>query len=199
MPSRRRFLQGCVTGTAGLVAGCFGGSDDGDSGGGTRPPSETQGGSTSSTPTVEGTATPDDGVLYEKSWTGVTIEKGSGWIHETPAFEEAVDFNYSVVAGESVGFDVYVFGDEHPKSEYEEWINAPSGLKFETNGIVGLSGATARDVTGSVERTPFVDSGVKWVAVDHSDFNGGFPRAEVDEESPDEITVDVSIRVTPAF
>jgi hypothetical protein len=62
-----------------------------------------------------------------------------------------------------------------------------------------LSGATARDVTGSVERTPFVDSGVKWIAVDHSDFNGGFPRAEAGEESPDEITVDVSIRVTPAF
>jgi len=194
MPSRRRVLEVCTAGVVGAIAGCFGGPDDA-SGPETDAP-DTSGGSG---PTGGATATTGDDVSYVREWTGVTIEKGSGWIAELPDLEEASDLSYAVAAEESVAFDVYVFGDEHPKETYERWINAPSGMKFETNGTVGLSGVTARNVSGSVERTAFVDAGPKWVAVDHSDFNGGFPRAEVDGDSPEEITVDVSIRVVLAF
>lgn len=195
MPSRRRVLEVCAAGVAGAIAGCFGGPDDA-SGPDTDGPG-TSGGS--ETTTGGATATTGDGVGYTREWTGVTVEKGSGWIAELPDLAEASDLSYTVTATESVAFDVYVFGDEHPKETYERWINAPSGMKFETAGIVGLSGVTARDVSGSVERTAFVDAGPKWLVVDHSDFNGGFPRAEAGEDSPDRITVDVSVRVTPAF
>jgi hypothetical protein len=35
--------------------------------------------------------------------------------------------------------------------------------------------------------------------VDYSAFDGGTPRAEPDEDGPDEITVDVSVRIVAAF
>jgi len=154
---------------------------------------------TTGTPADSTTPTTDDDVLYDRAWSGVTIEKESGWIRGVPEFDEPNDLTYTVTVAEPVPFDVYVFNRENTKETYERWINAPSGMKFETNGIVGLSGATARNVSESIERTAFVDGGRKWVAVDYSDFNGGFPRAEVDGDSPEEITLDVSIRATAAF
>jgi hypothetical protein len=138
-------------------------------------------------------------VFYEETWTDITIEKGSGWIAELPELETSSNLSYSVSTEAPVRFDVYVFADDYPKDTYERWINAPSGMKFETNGIVGLSGATARNVSESVERSAFVDAGRVCIAVDYSDFNGGFPRAKVDDDSPDSISVDVSIRATSAF
>jgi hypothetical protein len=197
MPDRRRFLQCCVTAATGTVAGCFDRWDEFSS--------ETERPTNSETPedSPEGgddaVTTTDDDLLYAEEWTEITIEKGSGWMHELPELEESSDLTYSVTAEEPVGFDVYVFAEAYKKETYERWINSPPGMKFETNGIVGLSGATARDVTGSIERTPFVDAGRMWVAVDHSDFDGGFPRAEIDDDSPEAITVDVSIRATAAF
>jgi len=191
MPDRRRFLQVCAATATGVVAGCFGGSDDD----GTDRETPT----TTGTPADSTTPATDDDVLYDRAWSGVTIEKESGWIRGVPEFDEPNDLTYTVTVAEPVPFDVYVFNRESTKETYERWINAPSGMKFETNGIVGLSGATARNVSESIERTAFVDGGRKWVAVDYSDFNGGFPRAEVDGDSPEEITLDVSIRATAAF
>jgi hypothetical protein len=189
MVGRRRFLQVCTAAATGFVAGCFGGADGDDS----EPRTAT------GTPAGSTTSTTGSVLPYDREWSGVTVQRGDGWITEVPDFGESTDLTYSVTAGEGVTFDVYVFDSENTKNTYERWINAPSGMKFETNGIVGLSGATARNVSGSVERTPFVDAGRKWIAIDHSDFNGGFPRAELDEDSPEEIVVDVSIRVVAAF
>jgi hypothetical protein len=188
MPDRRRFLQVCAATATGVVTGCFGGVDGDRTDPGTHTATGTPADSTT-----------DDDVLYDRAWSGVTIEKESGWIREVPEFDESNDLTYTVTVAEPVPFDVYVFNRENTKETYERWINAPSGMKFETNGIVGLSGATARNVSESIERTAFVDGGRKWVAVDYSDFNGGFPRAEVDGDSPEEITLDVSIRATAAF
>jgi len=198
MPSRRRVLSGCVTGVAAALAGCFG-NTDGDPA--TTDANDTSDPDATTAATTDPTTTDtDDGVLYEREWTGISIDKGSGWIHETPQISEFAAFTYTVSAADGTGFDVYVFEKEYTVSEiYEPWINAPSGMRPQDGGIVGLSGVTARNVEGEITKTSSVDAGRYWIAVDHSNFNGGVPRAQVDGDSPDTITVDVSLRFVPAI
>lgn len=186
MYSRRRFLQVCAAGTAGVLAGCEGVLSE-------ETPDRTPGQARSDT------ATSEDDVLYENGWEGVTIDKGDGWITALPELRESADLFYSVRASEPVRFDVYVFAEQYTKRQYEEWIVASPGEREETRGITGLSGATKRNQLEAVEHDAFVDAGTMWIAVDHSDFHGGYPRAEVDEESPEQITVDVTVRATAAF
>jgi hypothetical protein len=174
-----------VAGAATLVAGCFGSPDDGGSGD-----------SDPGTDTTGATTTTSDDVLYQNEWTGVRIDKGSGWIQALPE-GEARTISYTVNNDGPTGYDVYVFDRENAKETYEDWTNAPSNMKFETTGTVGLSGVTRRNVSGRVERTAQVPEGPLWIVVDHSDFDGGSPRAEVDGDSPESITVDVSVRLTP--
>jgi hypothetical protein len=186
---RRRFLSLCGAGTGAFLAGCFGGTGETPEPGGTSDaPGETPGVSPAS-PTSED-------LLYRNEWTELTIGRDDGEILALPELEEGGKLSYSVSAEGSVGFDVYVFAEESVKDTYERWVNAPADLRSETGGIVGYSGATARDVTGSVRREDvLIDSGRWWIAVDYSDFNGGVPRATLVEDGPDTITVDVSVQV----
>lgn len=191
---RRRFLSLCGAGTGAFLAGCFGSPDDDTPGPGGA--SSTPGGSS---PDGSGASpaspTPED-LLYRNEWTGLTIERDDGEILALPELDEGGKLSYAVSAEGPVGFDVYVFDNETEKDTYERWINAPADMRSETGRIVGYSGATARDVTGSIRREDvLIDPGRWWIAVDHTDFNGGVPRATLVEDGPESITVDVSVRI----
>jgi len=183
--TRRRFLGAWVAGTAGILAGCAGIVSEG--------PGET------STPAGNDPTTSGGDLRFEEEWTGVEIEKGDGWVVELPDVQEPIDLFYSVTASDDVRFDVYAFHEERTKRTYERWVEASGDEREETMGITGVSGATSRNQLTSVEREAFVDPGTMWVAVDHSNFDGGSPRAKVNDESPERITVDVTIRATAAF
>jgi hypothetical protein len=196
---RRQFLSLCGAGTAALLAGCFDGTDGNapEPGGTSVGPGGSSPGASDASPA---SPTPE-GLLYRNEWNGLTIENGGGEILDLGEIREdgLPELSYSVTARESVEFDVYVFDEtsESEKRKYERWIN---GAPSQPSGIVGLSGATARNVSGSVERNDVsISSGRLWIAVDYSAFDGGTPRAEPDEDGPDEITVDVSVRIVAAF
>ena len=185
MRNRRRFLSLCA-GTTAFLAGCFGGVDD----------DTPEPGGASGTLGVSDTSpvsSARDGLLYQNEWSGATIEKGDGEIFEMGEISEGGKLSYSVNAGRPVGFDVYVFGQRSTKQEYERWIN---GAPSQPSGVVGRSGATTRNVIGEARKQGvLIESGEWWLAVDYSEFNGGTPRAEPGTDSPEEITVDVSIQV----
>jgi hypothetical protein len=185
MADRRRFLSLCGAGTVAFLAGCFGGTD------GTPDPA----GTSDAPGTSPASPTPED-LLYRNEWAGLTIGREDGEVLALPELEEGGKLSFSVSAEESVRFDVYVFADEPTKDTYERWVNAPADMRSETSGVVGYSGATARDVTGSIRREDvLIDPGRWWVAVDHTDFNGGVPRATLVEDGSETLTVDVSIQV----
>lgn len=114
MQTRRRVLLAGISGTVSLLSGCSGGTN--------RTPTES--GSTTTATQISTTAT-ESTLPYEKEWNDITVEKGSGWIHEIPAFEKQAELSYTVTNTASVNFDVYVFekGFDSGLDKYKEYIN----------------------------------------------------------------------------
>jgi len=167
-----------------LLSGC-----SGDTNG-----TATEDGSTTTSTTQTPTSTSGSTLPYEKEWEDITVEKGSGWIHEIPAFEEQAELSYTVTNTASVNFDVYVFekGFNSGLDKYKEYISGGDNA----DGATGIDGATDEHADEQAESSGVpLTSGEYAIVVDHSNFKGGHNRARPDEESPDTLTVDISLKL----
>lgn len=187
MQTRRRVLLAGISGTVALLSGC-----SGDTNG-----TPTESGSTTTATQASTTAT-ESTLPYEKEWNDITVEKGSGWIHEIPAFEKQAELSYTVTNTSSVNFDVYVFekGFNTGFDKYKEYINNGENA----DGATGVDGATDEHADEQAESSGVpLTPGEYAIVVDHSNFKGGLNRARPDEESPDTLTIDISLKLESAL
>jgi hypothetical protein len=190
MQTRRKILSACFTGTVALLSGCSAESGDNPTKDQTTKPDE------SSTQTPTPASTPNDPLPYQNEWTDVNIEKGSGWIHEIPEFDAQAEISYTVTNNSPVNIDVYVFereGFDSGLDKYTAYIDGGENADGET----GINGASDEHADDQAESTGApLSPGAYAIVVDHSNFEGGLNRARPDEDSPDSISVDVSLEVS---
>ena len=183
-PTRRQLL-GVLSGT--LLAGCSSGSD-----GKMTRQSTTQSATTttSETPTKSNSPLP-----YEKEWEDITVQKNQGWQKKLPKFSKQATISYVVSGEEDTDFDVYVFktGFGSGFDQYKEFLQTG-----ENGDSVTGETATDENADGKAETTGSpLPPGQYAIVVDYSNFEGGLNRAKVDDDSPETITVDISVEINP--
>lgn len=161
----RRALLSATVGACAALAGCSGGKTADDDGYG------------------------DDGVLpYEADRAGVAVERGGHFALELPTTEQRALLDYAVEARGDALFDVYVLTaeayDTYRRSVAGETEDAPEGIP----------GAASERASGTASASFQLPAGTYRVVVDYSDY-GGPDGADVSASDPEELVVDVSVRL----